>query len=86
MLDQRTLETCLIDCTKSLDNIYGSGSQTYRPKGKTYRDAQLKEHIHSIVVEHAPEHEVCGSEPAEEKREESAVATTWWRHGRRNGM
>jgi hypothetical protein len=47
-----------------LGNIYESGSQTYCLKGKTYRDVQLGEHIHSIVVEHTPEHEVIyGSEP-----------------------
>jgi hypothetical protein len=41
MLDRRTWETHLIDCTESLDNIYGNRSQICRPKGKTYRDAQL---------------------------------------------
>jgi hypothetical protein len=35
------------------------------PKGKTYRDAQLGELVHSTVVEQLPEHELaCGSEPA----------------------
>jgi hypothetical protein len=87
MLDQRTYEACLIDCIESLGNIYGSRSQICRPKGKTYRDAQLGEHIHSVAVEYALEHEVvCRSEPAEEKRGESAVATTWWCHSRHNGM
>jgi hypothetical protein len=52
-------------------NIYGNISQTCRPKGKTYRDAQLGELIHSVTIEHAPEHEVaCGSKPAGEKRGE----------------
>jgi hypothetical protein len=56
MLNQRTWEACSIDCTEVLANIYGNRSQTYRPKGKTYRDAQLRELVHSIAVEHAPEH------------------------------
>jgi hypothetical protein len=35
------------------------------PKGKTYRDAQLGELVHSAVVEQLPEHELaCGSKPA----------------------
>jgi hypothetical protein len=64
MLDRRIGETRLIDCTESLGNIYGNGSQTCRPKGKTYRDAQLGELVYSIVIEHVPEYEViCGSEP-----------------------
>jgi hypothetical protein len=61
----------MIDCTEALGNIYGNGSQICHPKGKTYRDTQLGELIHSVAVEHAPEHEVaCGSELAGEKREE----------------
>jgi hypothetical protein len=49
--------------------------QTCHPKGKTYRDAQLGELVHSIVVEQLPEHKlVCGSEPAWERREGEAVA------------
>jgi hypothetical protein len=52
ILDWRTLEACPIDCTESLGNIYGSVSQTCRSKGKTYRDAQLGEHIHSVAVEY----------------------------------
>jgi hypothetical protein len=72
MLDRRTGETHPIDCTKSLGNIYGNGSQTGCPKGKTYRDAQLGELVHSVAVEHALEHEVvCGSKPAGEKGGES---------------
>jgi hypothetical protein len=68
MLDQRIGKTRLINCTESLSNIYGNGSQTCRPKGKTYRDGQLGELVHSIAVEHAPEHEVlCGSKPAGKK-------------------
>jgi hypothetical protein len=87
MLDRRTWEACPIDCMESLGNIYGSRSQICCSKGKTYRDAQLGEHIHSVTVEYALEHEVvCRSEPTEEKRGESAVATTWWCHSRHNGM
>jgi hypothetical protein len=71
MLDQRTWEACLIDCTEGVGNIYVNRSQTYRSKGKTYRYAQLEELVHSVMVEHAPEHEViCGSKPAAEKHEE----------------
>jgi hypothetical protein len=87
MLDWRTGEACLIDYTESLGNIYESRSQTHCPKGKTYRDAQLGEHIHSVAVEHVSENKVvCGSQPIGEKCGEGAVATTWWRHGRRNRM
>jgi hypothetical protein len=71
MLDRRTGETRLIDCTESLGNIYGNGFQTCRLKVQTYRDAQLGERIHSVAVEHASEHEVvCGSKPVGEKRRE----------------
>jgi hypothetical protein len=56
---------------KPLDNIYGNKSQTYRPKGKTYKDARLGELAQSIAVEHALEREVaCGREPTGEKRVE----------------
>jgi hypothetical protein len=49
--------------------------QTYHPKGKTYRDAQLGEFVHSVAVEQLPEHELtCGSEPAWEREEGEAVA------------
>jgi hypothetical protein len=49
--------------------------QTCHPKGKTYRDAQLEELVHSIAVEQLPEHELaCGSEPAWEREEGEAVA------------
>jgi hypothetical protein len=49
--------------------------QTCHPKGKTYRDAQLGELVHSIVVEQLPEHELaCGSEPAWERGEGEVVA------------
>jgi hypothetical protein len=41
MLNQRSWEACLIDCTEALGDIYRIGSQTYCPKDKTYRDAQL---------------------------------------------
>jgi hypothetical protein len=75
MLDRRTCEACPIDCTEGLGNIYENGSQTYRPNGKTYRYAQIGELVHSVVVEHVPEHEVSrGSEPAGEKRREGETA------------
>jgi hypothetical protein len=60
---------------ESLGNIYGNRSQTCRPKDKTYRDTQLEELIHSVTVEHAPQHEVvCGSEPVGEKYGEDEAA------------
>jgi hypothetical protein len=75
MLNRRTWEIYPIDCTEAMDNIYRNKSQTCHPKGKTYRDTQLGYLVHSIVVEHAPEHEViCGSEPTEEKRGEGETA------------
>jgi hypothetical protein len=71
MLDRRTWEACSIDCTEGLGNIYGDGSQTCHLKSKTYIYAQLRELVHSIVIEHALEHEViCGSKPAGEKHRE----------------
>jgi hypothetical protein len=71
MLYRRTWKTCPIDCTESLSNIYGTGSQTCRPKGKTYRYAQLRELVPSVTVEHTSGHEItCGSEPTGEKGEE----------------
>jgi hypothetical protein len=49
--------------------------QTCHPKGKTYRDPQLGELIHSVAVEQLTEHELaCGSEPAWERGEGEAVA------------
>jgi hypothetical protein len=49
--------------------------QICHPKGKTYRDAQLRELVHSVVVEQLPEHELAyGSEPAWERGEGEAVA------------
>jgi hypothetical protein len=55
---------------EGLDNIYRNISQTCHPKGKTDRDAQLEELVHSVTVEHVPEYEViCGSEPIGEKCE-----------------
>jgi hypothetical protein len=49
--------------------------QTYHLKGKTYRDAQLGELVHSVAVEQLPEHELaCGSEPVWERGEGEAVA------------
>jgi hypothetical protein len=79
MLDRRIGETRLIDCTESLGNIYRNGSQTCRPKGKTYRDAQLGELVYSIVIEHVPEYEViCGSEPTWKKRGEGETAVERW--------
>jgi hypothetical protein len=48
--------------------------QTCHPKGKTYRDAQLGELVHSVTVEQLSEHELtCGSEPAWERGEGEAV-------------
>jgi hypothetical protein len=48
--------------------------QTLHPKGKTYKDAQLGELIHSVTVEQLLEHELaCGSEPAWEHGEGEAV-------------
>jgi hypothetical protein len=47
---------------------------TCHPDGKTYRDAQLGELVHSVAVEQLPEHELaCGSEPAWERGEDEAV-------------
>jgi hypothetical protein len=75
MLNRRTWKACPIDSTRALGNIYGNGSPKYHPKGKTYRDAQLGELIHSITVEHASEHEVIyESEPAGEKCGEGEIA------------
>jgi hypothetical protein len=75
MLDRRTWEAYSINCTEALDNIYRNGSQTCHPKGKTYKDAQLRELVYSIAVEHALEHKVdYGSEPAREKRREDKTA------------
>jgi hypothetical protein len=49
--------------------------QTCHPKGKTYRDAQPGELVHSIVVEQLPEHKLaCRSEPAWERGEGEAIA------------
>jgi hypothetical protein len=71
MLNRGTCETCLIDYTKSLGNIYENISQACRAKGKSYRDTRLGELVHSIEIEHAPEHKVIyKSEPAGEKHEE----------------
>jgi hypothetical protein len=61
---------------KALSNIYKNRSQTCCPKDKTYRDAQLGELVHSVVVEHASEHKVvCRSESAGEKCGEGETAT-----------
>jgi hypothetical protein len=63
---------------ESLGNIYENGSQTCHPKGKTYRDTQLGELVHSVMVEHTSEHKVfCGSEPTGEKRGEDETAAKW---------
>jgi hypothetical protein len=63
---------------KTLGNIYVNRSQTCRPKGKTYRDAQLRKLVHSVIVKHAPEHEVAyRSEPVWEKREEGETSAEW---------
>jgi hypothetical protein len=46
------------------------------PKGKTYRDAQLGELVHSVMIEHAPEHEaIYVSIPTGEKRGQGETAT-----------
>jgi hypothetical protein len=75
MLDRSTWEASPIDCMEGRGNIYGNGSQTCRPKSKTYRYAQLGELVHSVVVEHASEHEViCGSKPTGEKHGEGETA------------
>jgi hypothetical protein len=76
ILDQRTWKACPIDSTEGLGSIYGNRSQTYHPKGKTYRYAQLKEFVHSVAVKHAPEHEViCESKPTGEKHGEGETTT-----------
>jgi hypothetical protein len=60
---------------ETLGNIYRNESQACHPKGKTYRDAQLGELVHSITVEHTPEHGVTdGSEPTGEKCGEGETA------------
>jgi hypothetical protein len=56
---------------EGLRNIYGNVSQTCHPKGKTYIYTQLGELVHSITVEHTPEHKIiCGSKLAVEKHRE----------------
>jgi hypothetical protein len=60
---------------KTLGNIYGNRSQSCRLKGKTYKDTQLGELVHSVVVEHTPEHGVAyRGEPIGEKREEGETS------------
>jgi hypothetical protein len=55
--------------------IYTERIQTCHPKGKTYRDAQLRELVHSVMVEQLPEHELAYvSEPAWKRGEAKAVA------------
>jgi hypothetical protein len=59
-----------------LGNIYGSISQPYHPKGKTYRDAQIGELVHSVMIEHALEYGVAyRGEPVGEKRGEGEIST-----------
>jgi hypothetical protein len=78
MLNRRAWEAYPIDCTEALGNIYRNISQTCHPKGTTYRDAQLGELIHSIIVGHELEREVtCGRKPTGEKRGESETAVEW---------
>jgi hypothetical protein len=49
--------------------------ETCHLKGKTYKDAQLGELVHFIMVEQLPEHELaCGSEPAWKHGEGETVA------------
>jgi hypothetical protein len=72
---RRTWETFLIDCMETLYNIYGNRSQACRSKGKTYRNTQLGELIHSITIERAPEHRVAyRGEPVGEKRGEGETS------------
>jgi hypothetical protein len=60
---------------ETLGNIYENGSGHVSRRVKTYRDAQLGELVHSVVVEQLPENElVCGSEPAWEHEECEVVA------------
>jgi hypothetical protein len=69
------MEARSIDCTEALGNIYQNRSQTYRPKGKTYKEAQLGELVYSVAVEHASKHKViCESEPVGEKCGEGETA------------
>jgi hypothetical protein len=64
-----------VDCMEILGNIYGSISQTCHPKGKTYRDAQLGELVHSVVIEHALEYGVAyRGEPVGEKHGEGEIS------------
>jgi hypothetical protein len=75
MLDRRIRDIRMIDYMESLGNVYRNMSQTFRPMSKTYRDAQLGEIVHSVAVEHAPEHKiVCGSKLAGEKHGEGETA------------
>jgi hypothetical protein len=67
---------------ETLGNIYGNISQACRPKGKTYRDTQLGELVHSIVVERVSEKVkllVNGSHlaPQGESRNIIMGMTTW---------
>jgi hypothetical protein len=60
---------------KILGNIYGNRSQSCRLRGKTYKDTQLGELVHSVVVEHTSEHGVAyRGEPIGEKREEGETS------------
>jgi hypothetical protein len=75
MVDQRTWEACLIDCTDIWTTYTRTDPKYVTSKDKTYRYTQLGELVWSIVVEHAPEHKViCGSKPIGEKHEESETA------------
>jgi hypothetical protein len=48
--------------------------QTCHPNCETYRDPQLGELVHSVVVEQLSKHELtCGSEPAWERGEGEAI-------------
>jgi hypothetical protein len=60
---------------ETLDNIYENRSHAYHPKGKTYRDAQLGELVHSVTVKRVPEHGVAyRGEPVGEKRGEGETS------------
>jgi hypothetical protein len=48
--------------------------QIYYMKDKIYKDVQLRELVHSVVVEQLLEHELaCGSEPAWERGEGESI-------------
>jgi hypothetical protein len=55
--------------------IYTEQIQTCHLKGKTYRDAQLRELVHSVMVKQLPKHKLaCVSEPGWKREEAEAIA------------